>query len=43
MALCVNVIGLEYWVSKIFIAAVVVTIANYIFSKMLVFKNKQTD
>ncbi len=43
MALCVNVIGLEYWVSKIFIAAVVVTIANYIFSKALVFKNKQTD
>lgn len=43
MALCVNVIGLGYWVSKIFIAAVVVTIANYIFSKMLVFKNKQHE
>lgn len=38
MAICVNVIGLGYWVSKILIATVAVTIANYVFSKMLVFK-----
>ena len=43
MTICVNVIGLGYWVSKIFIAAVVVTMANYIFSKMLVFRDKRSE
>ncbi len=42
MNLCVNVIHLSYWVSKIFIAAVVVTILNYVFSKVFVFR-KKTD
>lgn len=30
----------NYWVAKICISAVIVTIANYIFSKVLVFKKK---
>lgn len=41
MNLCVNVIHLSYWVSKIFIAAVVVTILNYVFSKVFVFRKKK--
>lgn len=32
-----------YWEAKILISAVVVTIANYIFSKLLVFKKKKQD
>lgn len=38
MWLTVNVIGMDYWIAKIFISAVLVTIANYIFSKLLIFK-----
>lgn len=41
MNLCVNVIHLSYWVSKVFIAAVVVTILNYVFSKVFVFRKKK--
>lgn len=40
MWLTVNVIGINYWIAKIFISAVVVTVANYAFSKLFVFKKK---
>lgn len=34
---------LNYWFAKIFISSVLVMIANYIFSKLLIFKKKDTD
>lgn len=40
MWLTVNVFFMNYWIAKIFISAVIVTIANYVFSKLLVFKKK---
>lgn len=40
MWLTVNIIGMNYWIAKIFISAVIVTIANYVFSKLLIFKKK---
>lgn len=40
MWLTVNVIQMNYWIAKIFISSVIVTIANYIFSKLLIFKKK---
>lgn len=44
MRVTVNVIGMNYWVAKIFIAAVLVMILNYVFSKVLIFrKKKQTE
>ena len=43
MWLTVNVIGMNYWIAKIFISAVLVTIANYVFSKLLIFKKKDTE
>ena len=36
----VNILNMNYWIAKIFISAVVVTIANYVFSKLLIFKKK---
>ena len=36
----VNILNMNYWIGKIFISAVVVTIANYVFSKLLIFKKK---
>ena len=41
MWLTVNVIGMNYWIAKIFISSVIVTIANYVFSKLLIFKKKE--
>ncbi|MCR5722325.1 MAG: GtrA family protein [Lachnospiraceae bacterium] len=41
MYVTVNVFHMNYWIAKICISAVVVTIANYIFSKLLVFKKKE--
>ena len=41
MYVTVNVFHMKYWIAKICISAVVVTIANYIFSKLLVFKKKE--
>ncbi len=38
MWLTVNVIHMNYWIAKIFISSVIVTIANYVFSKLLIFK-----
>lgn len=40
MWLTVNVIRMNYWIAKIFISSVIVTIANYVFSKLLIFKKK---
>ncbi|MCM1193166.1 MAG: GtrA family protein [Butyrivibrio sp.] len=40
MWLTVNVIKMNYWIAKIFISSVIVTITNYIFSKLLIFKKK---
>ena len=41
MWLTVNVIGMNYWIAKIFISSVIVTIANYVFSKLLIVKKKE--
>ncbi|MBR5897021.1 MAG: GtrA family protein [Lachnospiraceae bacterium] len=41
MYVTVNLFHMDYWIAKIFISAVVVTVANYIFSKLLVFKKKE--
>lgn len=35
-----NLIHMHYWIAKIFISSVIVTIANYVFSKLLIFKKK---
>lgn len=43
MWLTVNVLSMNYWIAKIFISSVIVTIANYVFSKLLVFSKKNTD
>lgn len=40
MCLTVNIIHMNYWIAKIFISSVIVTIANYVFSKVLIFKKK---
>jgi len=41
MALCVNVLSLDYWIAKIFISSVLVTVLNYIISKLLIFRKKK--
>jgi len=41
MWVTVNVLGWNYWVCKICISAVVVTILNYVFSKLLIFKKEK--
>lgn len=41
MWLTVNVLGMHYWIAKILISSVIVTIANYVFSKVFIFKKKQ--
>lgn len=38
MWLCVNVLKWNYWISRIFIATVIVTVLNYILGKLVVFK-----
>ena len=38
MAVTVNVLLMDYWIAKIFISAVLVTICNYVISKLLIFK-----
>lgn len=40
MWVTVNIINMNYWIAKIFISSVIVTIANYVFSKLLIFKKK---
>ncbi len=41
MLLCVNLFGLDFRISKVFIASVLVIILNYVFSKLLVFRKGQ--
>ena len=41
MVLCVNLFGIPFRISKVFIASVIVIILNYIFSKLLVFRKGQ--
>lgn len=41
MWLTVNVIHMNYWIAKIFISSVIVTVGNYVFSKLLIFNKKQ--
>ena len=43
MLLCVNVFGISFRISKVFIASVLVIILNYVFSKILVFRKGQTQ
>ena len=43
MVLCVDVIGLNQYVSKYAIASILVIILNYVFSKLFVFNKKQKD
>lgn len=38
MYVTVNMIHMDYWIAKIFISSVLVMIANYVFSKIFVFK-----
>ena len=40
MWLTVNILHMNDWIAKIFISSVIVTIANYVFSKLLIFKKK---
>lgn len=40
MMVTVNAFHMSYWIAKIFIAAVLVTILNYVFSKLWIFKKK---
>jgi putative flippase GtrA len=42
MWLTVNIFHWSYWICKIFIAAVMVTILNYVFSKLLIFRKGKT-
>ena len=41
MRVAVNVIHMDYWIAKIFISSVLVMIANYVLSKLFVFKKKK--
>lgn len=40
MHITVHVMGLHYWIAKLFISSVLVMIANYVFSKVFVFRKK---
>lgn len=41
MFVTVNLIHMDYWIAKIFISSVLVMIANYLLSKLFVFKKKK--
>ncbi len=41
MRVTVNVFGISYWIAKIFISSVLVTILNYVFSKVFIFGKKR--
>ena len=41
MYVTVNLIQMNYWIAKIFISTVLVMIANYVFSKVFVFKKEK--
>lgn len=40
MWLTVNVIHMNYWIAKICISSIIVTVSNYVFSKLFIFKKK---
>lgn len=40
MWVTVNAMGMNYWIAKIFISSVLVTIINYVCSKLLIFNKK---
>lgn len=40
MYVTVNLLHMDYWISKIFISSVLVMISNYILSKLFIFKKK---
>lgn len=42
MRITVNVFHMHYWIAKIFISAVLVTILNYIFRKIFIFNKKNS-
>lgn len=42
MRVTVNIMHMNYWIAKLFISSVLVMIANYIFSKLFIFKKKET-
>lgn len=41
MWVTVNLCHMNYWIAKIFISAVLVTVTNYVFSKVFIFKKKE--
>lgn len=41
MYVTVNLLNMNYWISKILISSVLVMIANYVFSKVFVFNKKK--
>lgn len=41
MYVTVNMIQMNYWIAKIFISSVLVMVANYVFSKIFVFKKNK--
>ncbi len=41
MALTVNVFSMDYWIAKIFISSILVTVLNYVISKLLIFRKKE--
>jgi putative flippase GtrA len=41
MVVLVNVLSMNYWIAKIFISSVLVTVLNYVFSKVFIFKKKE--
>lgn len=43
MMVTVNLLHMSYWIAKIFIAAVLVTILNYVFSKIFIFKKPKAE
>lgn len=43
MYVTVNMIHMNYWIAKIFISSVLVMIANYVFSKVFVFKKQNGE
>ena len=43
MWVTVNLWNMNFWIAKICISAVLVTIANYVFSKLLVFRKKKDN
>ena len=43
MEITVNYLMLDYWIAKIFISSVLVTIINYLISKVVIFRKNAVD